>query len=244
MTLPSTPPSTMKVGLYFGNRDIRVEERPVPQIGPREILAEVLACGICGSDTMKWYRDPATRNGGINTGHGIGGRLGSIGSAVTGWKAGDRVIITHHFPCLECPACLDAGETACERMHDKHIEPGGFSQYIRILETGVAKGLYKLPDSMSFEEGSFVEPLGCVVRSIRKTMPLKNRSVLVVGSGLAGLLHIKMAKALDAASIVAVDTSESRLNAARQAGADETLFVTGAIPSAERVYVCTGSAAA
>ena len=239
-----TLPSVMKVGLYFGNRDVRVEERPVPQIGPREALAEVLACGICGSDTMKWYRDPATRNGGINTGHEIAGRLVAVGNAVSGWKAGDRVIITHHFPCLECSVCRDGGETACERMHDKHIEPGGFSQYIRILETGVTKGLYKLPEAMTYEEGSFVEPLGCVVRSVRKTMPLEGRSVLVVGSGLAGLLHIKMAKALGAASIVAVDASESRLQAARQAGADQGVLVGDAIPTADRVFVCTGSGAA
>ena len=237
-------PASMKVGLYFNHQDIRVEQRPVPEIGPREALAEVMACGICGSDIMKWYRDPATRNGGINTGHEIAGRLAKVGSGLGGWKEGDRVIITHHFPCLQCMPCLDGNETACEAMHEKHIEPGGFSQYVRILETGIAKGIYRLPDSMSYEEGSFVEPLGCVVRSMRKAGPITGRSVLVMGSGLAGLLHIKMAKALGAASIAAVDTNENRLRAARQAGADRVYFAADPIPTADRVFICTGSAAA
>ena len=102
-----TLPATMKVGLYFSHRDIRVVERPIPKIGEREVLAEVKACGICGSDTMRWYREPATRNGGINTGHEIAARLVKVGAKVTGWKTGDRVVITHHFPCLECAPCRD-----------------------------------------------------------------------------------------------------------------------------------------
>ncbi|MBI2819373.1 MAG: alcohol dehydrogenase catalytic domain-containing protein [Acidobacteria bacterium] len=244
MTLPEKLPAKMKVGLYFSPRDVRVEERPVPEIGPREALAEVMACGICGSDTMSWYREPATRNGGINTGHEIAGQLVQVGSELKDWKAGDRVIITHHFPCLTCTPCLDGNETACESMHQKHIEPGGFAQFVRILETGVAKGLYRLPDSMSYEEGSFVEPLGCVVRSMRKAAPIAGRSVLVMGSGLAGLLHIKMARALGANTIVAVDTNEDRLRAAQLAGADQSILATDAIPAADRVFICTGSAEA
>jgi L-iditol 2-dehydrogenase len=248
MTLPGNSPvklpATMKVGLYFSHKDIRVEERPVPEIGGREALAEVMACGICGSDTMSWYREPATRNGGINTGHEIAGRLVDVGGGLEGWKAGDRVVITHHFPCLECTPCLDGNETACEAMHTKHIEPGGFSQFVRVLETAVAKGLYRLPETMSYEEGSFVEPLGCVVRSMRKASPIAGRSVLVMGSGLAGLLHIKMARALGASSIVAVDTNEHRLRAAEQAGANQACDAGESLPTCDRVFICTGSPAA
>jgi len=241
---PTKMPTTMKAGRYFSHNDIRVEEIPIPAIGPREALAEVMACGICGSDTMKWYREPATRNGGINTGHEIAGKIIQVGSGITDWKSGDRVIITHHFPCLQCTPCLDGNETACEAMHTKHIEPGGFAQFIRILESGIAKGLYPLPDAMSYEEGSFVEPLGCVVRSMRKAGPIEGRSVLVMGSGLAGLLHIKMARALGATSITAVDTNEHRLKAAILSGADWTLTPSENIPTADRVFICTGSAPA
>jgi L-iditol 2-dehydrogenase len=129
-------------------------------------------------------------------------------------------------------------------MHVKHIDPGGFSQYVRILESGIARGLYRLPESMSFEEGSFVEPLGCVVRSLRKASPIPGRSVLVIGSGLAGLLHIKLARAQGAGRIIAVDTSESRLRAARRAGADLSVHANEPVPSADRVFICTGSSAA
>jgi len=244
MTRPGGLPAKMKVGLYFSHEDIRVEEMPVPEIGPREALAQVMACGICGSDTMKWYREPATRNGGINTGHEIAGKLIQVGNGMADWKSGDRVIITHHFPCLQCTPCLDGNETACEAMHTKHIEPGGFSQFVRVLETGVAKGLYRLPDSMSYEEGSFVEPLGCVVRSMRKAGPIEGRSVLVMGSGLAGLLHIKMARALGASAISAVDTNDNRLRAGLLAGADRTITANECLPTADRVFICTGSAAA
>jgi L-iditol 2-dehydrogenase len=234
----------MKTGLYYSNSDVRLEERPVPAIGAAEALAAVRACGICGSDTMRWYREPATRNGGINTGHEIAGQIVQVGSAVSAWKPGDRVVITHHFPCLECAPCRDGNETACESMHQKHIEPGGFSQYIKIFESGMRKGLYRLPDSMSFEEGSFVEPLGCVVRSLRKAAPIENRSVLVLGSGLAGLLHIKLARAQGAKSIYAVDANADRLRAAQRAGADEARLASEPLPSADRVFICTGSAAA
>lgn len=243
--MPETMPEKMKVGLYYGHGDLRLEERPLPPIGPGELLAQVMACGICGSDTMKWYREPATQGKvGINTGHEIAGRIVKAGQEVRGWTLGDRVVITHHFPCMECIPCLDGNETACEAMHAKHIEPGGFSEYIRIFESCIAKGIYALPDTMSYEEGSFVEPLACVVRSVRKTAPVEDRAVLVLGSGLAGLLHIKLARALGAKHICAVDMNEERLRAAQQAGADEVKRATEPLAPADRVFVCTGSAAA
>ena len=242
MTRPATLPATMKVGLYYGERDVRVEQRPLPEIGENEALAAVMACGICGSDTMKWYREPATPgNNGINGGHEIAGRIVATGKNVRPWKPGDRVVVTHHFPCLRCTPCRDGNETACEAMHQKHLEPGGFSEYVRILEPCVASGLYALPDSMSYEQGSFVEPLGCVVRSLRKTAPMESHTALVFGSGLAGLLHIKLARALGAGRIYAVDMNEERLRAAERAGADEGLLATDPLPTADRVFVCTGS---
>ena len=172
-------PGTMKHGLYFGNNDARVAEGPVPTIGPREVLVRVATCGICGSDTMQWYREPAIqRMGGINTGHEIAGEIVEVGGSVSQYAAGDRVIVVHHFPCMECPSCQDGNETACEAMREKHIEPGGFSQYIRVLEKCVAHGLYRLPDSMTYEQGSFVEPLGCVVRGMRKASPVAGRTAM------------------------------------------------------------------
>jgi len=235
-------PATMKFGLYFGSSDVRIGERPIPAIGPTEVLVRVATCGICGSDTMEWYREPAIRRlGGINTGHEIAGEIVATGECVSRFQPGDRVVVVHHFPCMECMPCRDGNETACEAMREKHIEPGGFSQYIRVLEPCVAKGLYLLPDTMTFEQGSFVEPLACVVRGMRKVAPVAERTVLVLGSGLAGLLHIKLARHLGARRITAVDTNPRRLEAASRAGADDGISPAEKLPSADRVFVCTGS---
>ena len=241
----TTIPASMKTGLYLHHNDIRVVDRPVPEIGPNEALASVSVCGICGSDTMKWYRDPQSRSlGGINTGHEISGQIVRVGERVHALWVGQRVVITHHFPCLQCSACRDGNETACEAMHHKHIDPGGFSQFVRILESALSLGVYSLPDSMSYEQGAFVEPLACVVRSVRKTMPIAGHSVLVIGSGIAGLLHIRLARALGAGSICAVDTNEKRLQAALLGGADDVRLATDSLPTADRVFVCTGAAPA
>jgi len=235
-------PSTMKSGAYYRNDRVQVVERPVPTIGPDELLVRVATCGICGSDTMEWYREPQTKaNGGINTGHEIAGEIVQVGASVAGYKVHDRVVVAHHFPCGNCLLCRDGNETACEAMHQKHIEPGGFAEYIRVLQKAVQNGLHRLPDTMTYGQGSYVEPLGCVVRSVRKTAPLAGHSVLVIGSGLAGLLHIKLLRAAGAGHIVAVDTNANRLQAASRCGADEIVLATANVPHADRVYVCTAS---
>jgi len=235
-------PATMKSGAYYRNDNVQVEERPVPAIAHGEVLVRVATCGICGSDTMQWYREPQTRSkGAINTGHEIAGEIVQVGDGVEHYKVHDRVVVAHHFPCGNCLLCRDGNETACEAMHGKYIEPGGFAQYIRVLEKGVHHGLYLLPDSMTCAQGSYVEPLGCVVRSVRKTGSPASHTVLVIGSGLAGLLHIKLLRALGAGRIFAVDTNASRLEAASRCGADEMILATGEMPHADRVYVCTAS---
>lgn len=235
-------PATMKSGVYYQNDKVQVEERPIPAIGQQEVLVQVATCGICGSDTMAWYREGQTRGTvGINTGHEIAGEIIQVGDCVQNYKVHDRVVVTHHFPCKNCMLCREGNETACEAMHEKHIEPGGFAQYIRVLEKAVHNGLYLMPDGMTYEQGSYVEPLGCVVRSVRKTGPVASHTALVIGSGLAGLLHIKLLRALGARIILAVDTNASRLEAASRCGADEVMLAAGEMPHADRVYVCTGS---
>ena len=234
--------ASMKLGIYFGNDNVLVEERPVPAIGAGEVLVRVAVCGICGSDTMEWYRGPETkRKGGINTGHEIAGEIVEVGAGVVDYRVGDRVIVSHHFPCDQCAHCKEGNETACTKMCEKHIEPGGFAQYVRVLETGVKKGLFRLPAAVSFAQGSLAEPLGCVIRSVRKTMPLAGHSVMVIGSGLVGLLHIKLARLRGASEIIAVDMKQSRLDAALRAGADEGILATSELPTADCIFVCAGS---
>lgn len=241
--MSSTVTARMRAGLYYGAGDVRPLQQPVPEIGPGEVLVSVRACGICGSDTMAWYRDPAAKKqGGINTGHEITGEIVKVGEKVRHrFHTGQRVIVTHHFPCLTCERCRAGEETTCAAMHAKHIAPGGFAQYVRVFESGLDLGLYPLPETMTFESGTFVEPLGCVVRSLRKTQPVAGRSLLIVGSGLAGLLHIRLAKAMGASRIIAVDTNQGRLDAALASGAEQGVLSSPALPKADNVYVCTGA---
>jgi L-iditol 2-dehydrogenase len=240
----ATVPTQMRAGLYYGSEGARPVEQPVPEIGAGEVLVSVNACGICGSDTMAWYREPQVKKqGGINTGHEITGVIVKVGDKIRDrFKAGQRVIVTHHFPCLTCDRCLAGEETTCATMHNKHIAPGGFAQYVRVFESGLDLGLYPLPEQVSFEAGTFVEPLGCVVRGMRKMAPIAGRSMLVIGSGLSGLLQIRLAKAMGAAHIIAVDTNQGRLDAARASGADETILASAdPLPKADLVVVCAAA---
>jgi L-iditol 2-dehydrogenase len=214
----------MKVGVYYSNSDVRVEERPDPKIGDRDILVKVIACGLCGSDLLEWYR---IKRAPLVLGHEPAGVVVKAGKLVTNVKAGDRVFITHHVPCHACHHCLTGHETACTKFQsENNFEPGGFSQLLRVSGKSVETGTFVLPDSMTFEQATFIEPLGTAVRAMR-TIGLKPaQSVLVLGSGVAGLLIIKLARALGAGNILASDISHYRLEKARQFGANHT-FTSG-----------------
>jgi len=237
----------MKVAMYYSNHDVRLEEMPKPGIGKGEILLKVISSGICGSDIMEWYR---IKKAPLVLGHEVAGEVAEIGDSVSGFKKGDRVVVTHHVPCGECHYCRDGNETMCETLRTTKFYPGGFAEYIRVPAVNVQKGTLHLPDNVSYDEGTFVEPLGCVVRSHRKADIRKNHTVLVLGSGLSGLLHIKLAKAAECARVIATDVSESRRQAAEKAGADLVLDAGDDIPSkvrafndgrlADRVIVCAG----
>lgn len=222
----------MKIGMYYNNKDIRVQEMPVPDIGPKDILVKVMACGICGSDIMEWYR---IKKAPLVLGHELAGKVEKAGREVIKFKPGDRIFSTHHVPCGECRYCMNGHETACETFQTKNnFTPGGFSEYVRISGRSLDTGTFQLSDALSYEQGSFVEPLGTVVRGIR-TLGLKyTDTLLVLGSGIAGLLHIKLAKTLGAERIIATDINEFRLDAAKKFGADFTFKATENIPEAVR----------
>ncbi len=237
----------MKVAMYYSNRDVRPEEMEKPSIGRGEILLKVIASGICGSDIMEWYR---IKKAPLVLGHEVAGDVAEIGDGVTGFSVGDRVTVTHHVPCGECRYCRDGNETMCETLRTTRFYPGGFAEYLRVPEINVRKGTLKLPDNVSYNGGTFVEPLGCVVRSHRKADIRKNHTVLVIGSGLSGLLHIKLAKSLGC-RVAATDVSGSRRKAAEKAGADLVLDAKDDVPQkfrefnggrlADRVIVCAGA---
>lgn len=211
----------MRVAMYYNNRDVRLQEMETPLIGPGEMLVQIFASSICGSDTMEWYR---IRCAPLVLGHEIAGRVAEVGEGVAGFHKGDRVVATHHVPCLACHYCDSGHETVCDTLlGGTHFDPGGFCEYVRLPQINVERGTWLLPDEVSYEAATFVEPLACVLRGQRFAAIRPGAGVLVLGSGIAGLLHIKLALAKGAGMVVATDRSPERLTLARQYGAHHAL---------------------
>ena len=226
----------MKVAVYHNNNDIRIEERAKPEIGDGEILVKVRASGICGTDVMEWYR---VRKAPRILGHEITGDI--VESRSDKYTTGQRVFVSHHVPCFNCKYCYEGNHTACETLHKGNYDPGGFSEYIRIPEINVKYGTYVLPDNVSYEEGTVIEPLACAVRAQRITGIKENQTVLIRGAGFSGLLNILMAK-LKKAKVIAIDIDAYRMNKAREFGADEVLDANDILKvNADRIIMCTGA---
>jgi L-iditol 2-dehydrogenase len=219
----------MKVGVYYRNSDVRVEKRPDPKAGDRDIVVRVMACGLCGSDLMEWYR---IKRAPLVLGHEPAGIVVEAGRLVSTVKPGDRVFVTHHVPCNSCYYCRTGHETACTIFQStNNFDPGGFSQLLRVTGKSVETGTFVLPDAVSFEQATFIEPLGTAVRALRTVGLKPAQSVLVCGSGVAGLLIIKLARAMGAGPIIATDLSPYRLEKAREYGATHTIAADEDVPA-------------
>ena len=206
--------------MYYSNSDVRIEEKKIPEINDNEILVKVIASGICGSDVMEWYR---IKKAPLVLGHELSGDVVKTGKNVKKFKTGDRVFVTHHVPCNECNLCKKGKQTLCPTIKKTKFYPGGFAQFLRVPEINVKFGTIKLPDNVTYDQGTFVEPLGCAVRGFRVADYQKGDSVLVLGSGMAGLLNIKLAKAYGAKKIFATDIDDYRLKLAKKMGADVSI---------------------
>jgi L-iditol 2-dehydrogenase len=224
--------------MYYNNRDVRLEDIPKPKIGPCELLVKVIASGICGSDVMEWYR---IKKAPLVLGHEVTGEIAEIGKDVKRYKVGDRVFVSHHIPCNTCRYCLNGYHTACETLHTTNFDPGGFAEYIRIPRLNVDRGVFLLPDEISYEDGTFIEPLACVIRGQRAARLKPGQNVLILGSGISGLLHLLAARALGAGRIITTDINEYRLNMAKQLGADAAIHASEKLPVADLVIICTGA---
>ena len=238
----------MLVAVYHNNNDIRIENVPKPEIGPDEFLLRVMATGICGTDVVEWYRLPKAPR---VLGHEATGIIAETGENVTKYKVGDRVFVSHHVPCNQCCYCGKDSHTACETLHTTNYFPGGFSQYIQVPKINIESGVYKLPDNVSYEEGTFIEPLACAVRGQRLADINKNDTVLVIGSGMAGILHIQLSKMNGVQKVFAADINPDRLKLAKKFGADHIINAKGDLPKqvkelndgvgVDKVIVCTGA---
>jgi L-iditol 2-dehydrogenase len=248
----------MRVVRYYSNDDIRTDEIPKPIIGKGEFLVKVVKSGICGSDILEYYRKAKMKKLGVDSlilGHEIAGKIVEKDDSIKQLKIGDRVFVSHHVPCFECHYCKQGHHTACNLLHNTNFDPGGFAEYIRVPKINIEKkGVYILDKNVSYEEAVFIEPLGCVCRAQRLANVKKDLTVLVLGCGASGLLHIKLAKLRRADKVIATDINQYRLQKAKEFGADEIFNAKTNLPDeiekinnyklADIVIVCTGAVSA
>ncbi len=241
----------MRVAMYYNNDDVRLEQMPTPKIGPGELLVRIEASGICGSDVMFWYRKDKVP---LVLGHEIAGVVVEAGEGVERYKVGDRISASHHVPCNTCHYCRRGHHTVCDTLRRTNFDPGGFAEFVRLPAINVDRGVYPIPDGVSFEEATFTEPLACVLRGLRMARMQPSDSVLVIGSGISGILYIALARALGAGRIAATDLVDYRLDMAKRFGAEHVFKADEYTPDALRdvndgrladlVVVCTGATGA
>jgi L-iditol 2-dehydrogenase len=206
----------MRVARSLTLGEVRVEEMDDPVAGPGEVVCDVLACGVCGSDVTDWY---VARKLPAVLGHEPAGVVSAIGEGVTSVSLGERVAIHHHAPCGECRRCRRGHETLCERFRARSLEPGGFAERVRIAAE-LTPELLPLPDGLDPVAATFVEPLACVLRAQDRAGLRAGDSLLVVGAGAMGLLQIAAARARSVAAVWVREPQPDRLERAERWGAE------------------------
>ena len=216
----------MQAIIYYAFDDIRIENRDIPSISDSELLVKVHGCGLCGSDIIKIVQQAQPP---VVLGHELTGTIVERGKAVTHFEVGQRVIVSHHVPCGECHYCRHQNYSMCASFKASNIDPCGFAEYIRVPTQHVQHTTLLLPESLSAEEGSFVEPLACCVRAVRRTPLLTGDCVVVMGLGSVGLLMLQAINAIGAGDggkvrVYGVDLLQERLQLARELGANDALL--------------------
>lgn len=228
-------PADMAVAMVHDFADIRIERRPTPRPGPRDILVKIAACGVCSGDVMDWYiRAKAP----LVLGHEPAGTVVAVGAEVTDFAPGERVALHHHAPCFVCERCRRGLYSLCPTWKKTHLDPGGMAEYVRVPESNLSDTL-KLPDSVAFADATLVEPTACAVKGIGKSGLRPGETVLITGLGTMGMLNLLVARAYGAARIIVADLCDWRLRRALALGADDAVNV-GRGGLAEQVAELTG----
>lgn len=204
---------------------ISIDEIEKPTLNTGDVLVQMHACGICGSDLEKvfgQYGQPSMR-----LGHEPAGVVVDVGSAVTGFKKGDRVFTHHHVPCYNCHMCDHGNETMCKKYYETNLSPCGLSEEYVVPEWNVSHGgVLKIPDSMTFEEAAMIEPLACCVRSWTKYSFQEGDSTAIFGVGPTGMMHVMMAQVKKFSKIFCLDVNDFRLNFAKKFNITESILST------------------
>lgn len=211
----------MRVAKLYTLDDIRIEDVTTPTIGPGEALVRTKVCGICTGDLMGWYME---RKAPLVFGHEPAGEIVEVGRDVKDFSPGDRVFVHHHAPCGECRLCRRGEHVHCKTWRSTQLRPGGMAEYFVVAQENLRGDTLVLPPSVDFESGSLVEPTACVVKSIRRGQVHANDTVVVIGVGIMGQLHVALAAEMGA-RVIALDRVPFRLERAREIGADATVNV-------------------
>ena len=215
-------PKTHYVVACRGGAKTVIEERPVPIPGEKEILLRLRVVGLCGTDLFKLKAGTAMP--GQVLGHELVGEVVGLGCRVTHFEIGDRVVVPHHVPCGECDLCLRDAETMCSVFKDHLLEPGGFAEHILVRPRAQELAARKIPDDLPDEAAVFMEPAACVLRGIRKAGIDGNGTIVILGAGSMGLLHLLVLKALWAnLKVVISDPIKERSTHALRLGADQVV---------------------
>lgn len=199
---------------------LEVVEAPVPSVKRGEVLVKMRCCGVCGTDIEKVRGESVTPP---VLGHEVVGVVAKVGAGVRGLRQGDRVFAHHHAPCYRCRLCARGEYTLCAEFPKHNIQPGGFSEYFAVPRWNVERGaVLRLPPSLGFEEASFIEPLGCCIRGLRKVGAKGVDSAVVYGAGPVGLTHLLLLRRMGCRKVVISDLSAYRLGFAEELGAART----------------------
>ncbi len=227
-------PATMQAAVYRGKGDVRVETVPVPQIGAGELLVRVHSCGICGTDLKKI--STGSHSAPRIFGHETSGVIAQVGPGVEEFRAGDRVVVFHHIPCGECYYCRHKVFAQCpvyKRVGTTAgFEPsgGGFSEFVRVMDWIVRRGVVRIPDHVSYEQASFVEPVNTCMKGIESLRLQPGESLLVMGQGPIGLILAILAKKAGA-RVITSDLFPQRLTISAGFGFVDTLDASQAHPT-------------
>jgi L-iditol 2-dehydrogenase len=243
----------LKAVLIDSPGKVRIAEVPKPVPGEGEVLVRLRCCGICGTDLEKVHGQGITSR---VLGHEEVGEVAELGPGVTGLAVGERVFAHHHVPCGTCGLCHRGEQTLCAEYSKHNLVPCGLAEYFIVPKYNVDRGaILRLPDSLGFEEASFIEPLACCVRGLERANARTAGSVLIYGAGPVGLLHLKLLRSYGKKTVVVADVSEYRLGLAAKMGVDATFNVSNpsqrgrvlasSLPGGpELVVLATGSSAA
>jgi L-iditol 2-dehydrogenase len=214
----------VRAAVSRGRNTVTAEEWPAPEIGPGELLLHLRGCGLCGSDIAKMladHREPSV------FGHEVVALVAEIGAGVAGFAVGDRVVAAHHVPCFACHYCRRGSSSMCRAFKRSNLDPGGLAELIRVPAANVAHATFPVPAHVSDQAASFVEPLGCCLRALRRARVEPGDTAVVIGLGSIGCLFMQLLRRAGAL-VVGLDPLPERVDLAKRLGG-EAVGATAAV---------------